>query len=94
MRIASFLKLEGFSWNQRLRLFGLLGVLTLVWACYPVTDTGFSNPQNSGANQWMIEFRTGEEKVQLTMRSSRKRDEGSSGWGFIASRSLRISYRV
>jgi hypothetical protein len=72
--------------DLRLRFVGLLAVLTLLWACYPVSEVSYSNPQDSSANQWLIEIRTGEAKVQLTMRYSRQRDGGgfsfnSTGFG-------------
>ncbi len=70
----------------KLRLVGLLGVLSLVWACYPVSDVTYSN-QETTASQWLIEYRTGEEKVHLTMRYMRKRNDGYgySNTGFTIS---------
>lgn len=63
----------------KFRLLGLLGVLSLVWACYPVTDVIYST-QETTANQWLIEYRTGEEKVQLTMRYTHQREGGGYGY--------------
>lgn len=73
--------------DKKLRLVALLGLLSLVWACYPVTDVTYSNPQESTANQWLIEYKTGEEKVHLTLRYVRKRDDhvGYSNTGFMIS---------
>jgi hypothetical protein len=64
--------------SRKLALVGILGVLTLVLACYPATEVSYSNPQDSGSSQWLIEFRTGEEKVHLEMRYRRQRDTGFS----------------
>src|SRR5262245_1677234 len=76
-RPENLLKTPRFS-AQLPRLIAVLGILTLTWACYPTAETTFSNPQDSTVNQWLIEFRTGEQKIELTMRYSRKRDGGSS----------------
>src|SRR5207244_6388454 len=59
------------------RLVAVLGLLALMWACYPVTDATYSNPQDSGTGQWLIEFRTGEEKVHIEMRYERKSEKGN-----------------
>src|SRR5438552_728208 len=66
------------------RLVAVLGLLALLWACYPVIDTTYSNPQDSGTGKWRIEFRTGEEKVHIEMRYERKSEKGthSSSHGF------------
>jgi hypothetical protein len=50
-----------------------------------VDDITYSNPQETTANQWLIEYRTGEENVHLTMRYTRKRDNsfGYSDTGFM-----------
>lgn len=73
--------------GRKLRLVTLLGLLSLGWACYPVTDVTYSNQQDSAANQWLIEYTTGEEKVHLTLRYVRKRDDhvGYSNTGFMIS---------
>jgi hypothetical protein len=63
--------------NQRLRLIAVLGMLGLFWACYPVTDTTYSSPQDAGTGQWLIEFRTGEEKVHIEMRYERHDAKGN-----------------
>ena len=62
--------------DARFRFFALLAILTLLWACYPVSQVTYSDPQDSSTNQWLIEVKTGEAKVQLTMRYSRQRDGG------------------
>jgi hypothetical protein len=73
--------------DKKLRLVTLVGLLSLVWACYPATDVTYSNPQDSAASQWLIEYKTGEEKVHLTLRYVRKRDDhsGYSNTGFMIS---------
>src|SRR5206468_9550491 len=70
--------------NRQIRLVAVLGLLALLWACYPVIDATFSNPQDSGAGQWLIEFRTGEAKVHIDMRYERTSEKGthSSSHGF------------
>src|SRR5207244_11890135 len=69
---------------RQVRLAAVLGLLAFLWACYPVIDASYSNPQDSGAGQWLIEFRTGEAKVHLEMRYERKSEKGthSSSHGF------------
>src|SRR3954469_6612059 len=71
---------------NRRRIITVLGLssLALVWACYPVTQTTYSNPQDSGTGQWLVEFRTGESKVHMEMRWQRKTEKGSgySSHGF------------
>jgi hypothetical protein len=62
--------------DARFRFFTLLAILTLLWACYPVSQVTYSDPQDSSTNQWLIEVKTGDAKVQLTMRYSRQRDGG------------------
>src|SRR5438876_10888150 len=70
--------------DRHIRLVAVLGLLALMWACYPVIDTSYSNPQDSGTGQWLIEFRTGEEKVHIEMRYERKSEKGnqSNSHGF------------
>src|SRR5438094_2485024 len=70
--------------SRRIRLVSVLGLLVALWACYPVIDTSYSNPQDSGTGQWLIEFRTGEEKVHIEMRYERKSEKGnhSNSHGF------------
>ena len=63
--------------DRRLRLIAVLGMLGLLWACYPVTDTTYSYPQDSGSGQWLIEFRTGEEKIHIEMRYERHDAKGN-----------------
>jgi uncharacterized protein (UPF0335 family) len=69
---------------RKLRLIAVLGMLGLLWACYPVADTSYSYPQDSGTGQWLIEFRTGEEKIHIEMRYERHDAKGnhSSSHGF------------
>src|SRR3989442_8859559 len=70
--------------NTQIRLVAVLGLLALFWACYPVADTSYSNPQETGTGQWLIEFRTGETKVHIEMRYERKSEKGTgfSNHGF------------
>src|SRR5258708_4235800 len=76
--------------DPRIRLVAILGSLVLLWACYPVIDTSYSNPQDSGTSQWLIEFRTGEAKVHIELRYERKSEKGnhSSSHGFSLDPSL------
>ena len=53
-------------------------VMLLLWACYPATEVTYSSPQESSVSQWMIEFKTSEAKLQLTMRYRRERETGFS----------------
>ena len=62
----------------KIRFIGLLAVLTLLWACYPASETTYSNPQETTANQWLIEFRTSKAEIEMTMRYRRTRDSGFS----------------
>src|SRR5437667_1557371 len=75
---------KGIFKAGQFRLVAVLGLLALMWACYPVIDTSYSNPQDSGTGQWLIEFRTGEEKVHIELRYERKSEKGnhSSSHGF------------
>jgi hypothetical protein len=60
--------------NRKLITIGALAALAFVWACYSATKTGYSIPQDT-VSQWLIEFKTGEDKVQMTLRyDSRRRD--------------------
>ncbi len=79
-----FLMNRGIFKAGQIRLVAVLGLLALMWACYPVIDASYSNPQDSGAGQWLIEFRTGEAKVHIEMRYERKSEKGthSSSHGF------------
>src|ERR1051325_3405289 len=63
---------------MKIRFVVLFAILTLLWACYPAPQVSYSNPQESTVNQWLIEFKTNEAKVQLTMRYRRERDSGFS----------------
>src|SRR5687767_13418504 len=60
-----------------MRYVALIVVLALGVACYSASDVTFSNPQTT-ANQWLIEFKTDEAKVQLTMHYRRERENGRS----------------
>ena len=62
--------------SRRIRLVSVLGLLVALWACYPVSDISYSNPQDSGTGQWLIEFRTGEEKVHIELRYERRSEKG------------------
>src|SRR6476620_5560319 len=70
--------------KRRTRLMIALGLLALFWACYPTADTTYSNPQESGTGQWLVEFRTGETNVHMEMRYQRRSEKGSgySSHGF------------
>jgi hypothetical protein len=57
---------------------GMVGILLLLWACYPAAEVSYSNPQESTVNQWLIEFKTSEARLQLTMRYRREGDNGFS----------------
>src|SRR6266550_5755241 len=74
---------------RQIRLVAVTGLLALLWACYPVIDTSYSNPQDSGTGQWLIEFRTGEAKVHIELRYERKSEKGnhSSSHGFTLDQS-------
>jgi hypothetical protein len=56
----------------------MLAALLLLWACYPASEVTYSNPQNTG-NQWLIEYRPTDTKLQLTMRYSRS---GARGFNY------------
>ena len=58
-------------------LFAAMGLMALAWACYAQSVTTYSLPQAS-VSQWMIEFRAGEEKVQMTLRYDQHNE---SHWG-------------
>ena len=51
---------------MKIRFVVLFAILTLLWAYYPAPEVTYSNPQESTVNQWLIEFRTNEAKLQLT----------------------------
>ena len=53
----------------------MLGVMLLAWACYPTAAVTYSHPQNT-TNQWLIELRPGDSKLQLTMNYRRAGDTG------------------
>src|SRR5712691_191029 len=82
--ITRILQLAGALLSKQIRLAAVLGLLALLWACYPVTDTSYSNPQDSGTGQWLIEFRTGETKVHIDLRYERRSEKGTgySSHGF------------
>src|SRR5262245_40350157 len=63
--------------NRPLRRLGLLTILAV--ASYLLIANYSHAQQQPGTGQWMIEFRPGEEKVQVTMRYDRKEE---SGWHF------------
>ena len=56
-------------------------------ACYPSNEVTSSNPQDTINKSWLIEYKTGEQKVHVTLRSIRKRDdhEGHNNTGFTIS---------
>src|SRR6266699_70150 len=73
----TFKRIQGIFRDRRLSLLGLVTILAIFWACYPQMDGSYSSAQQLGSGQWMIEFRAGEEKVQVTMCYDRKEE---SGW--------------
>src|SRR5258707_663530 len=69
--------------TNRLTLVAILILASVAWACSSVTTsltrTAYSIPQDS-ISQWLVEYRPGSDKVQLTLRyESPHRDSG--GWG-------------
>ena len=78
MRSVSLAVVAGTFERNWARIVGVLGLLTLFWACYPAR-TSYTSPQDSTVNQWLIEFRTGEDKVQMTFRYSAPH-KNDSGW--------------
>jgi hypothetical protein len=72
---------EPYLSQRRLGLLGILGGMALLIACYPNTEVSYSNPQDPGAAQWLIEFKTGEDKVHMELRYQRKR-ERDGGYGY------------
>jgi len=54
----------------------LAAVVLVALACY--SEVSYSNPQESTVNQWLIEFKTSEAKLQLSMRYQRQGDRGFS----------------
>jgi hypothetical protein len=67
--------------QRRIGLLAVLGGMALLIACYPNAEVSYSNPQDPGAAQWLVEFRTGEEKVHMELRYQRKR-ERDGGYGY------------
>jgi hypothetical protein len=58
----------------------LVGALLLLWACYPAAKVSYSNPQDTVARQWLIEFKPTEAKIQLSM--SYRRAGNNNGFSF------------
>ena len=54
----------------------LAGALLLLWACYPAAQVSFSNPQDSVARQWLIEYMPSESKLQLGLNYRRAGKNG------------------
>src|SRR6185369_16188098 len=54
----------------------LSGALLLLWACYPGAEVSYSNPQDTVARQWLIEYRTSESKLQLSMNYRKAGNNG------------------
>jgi len=52
--------------------------LSLLWACYSAAEVTYSSPQDSASYQWLIEYKTSEARLQLTMRYQRQGDRGFS----------------
>jgi hypothetical protein len=70
--------------DYRVRLVAAAAILSVLWACYTGSQVSYSNPQESTANQWLIEVGTGDVEIQLTMRYRRENDRGygTSNTGF------------
>jgi hypothetical protein len=60
----------------------LAGSLLLLWACYSDTNISYSNPQDSEARQWLIEYRSSEGKLQLSMSYRRAGAGSNNGFSF------------
>src|ERR1043165_4203553 len=54
----------------------LSGALLLLWACYPAAQVSYSNPQDTVARQWLIEFRPSDSKLQLGLNYRRPGKNG------------------
>jgi hypothetical protein len=71
--------------NYRILPMVVFSACALLWACAPASytndaSTGYAaGVQTSFAGQWLIEFKTGEEKVQISLRYQR---ESKNGFGF------------
>src|SRR5678815_1046065 len=64
---------------MKIRVLAVLAALCLLWACYPAaSEVTYSNPQSITSSQWLIEYSTTDNKLQLTMRYRRTRDTGFS----------------
>src|SRR5688572_18090287 len=63
--------------DNRIKLVAAVAILSVVWACYTGSQVSYSNPQESTVNQWLIEIRTSDAHVQLTMRYYRDGERGS-----------------
>ena len=70
-----------------MKYVALIAVLALAAACYSASEVSYSNPQTT-ANQWLIEFKTDEAKVQLTIATAMSRSMSLFG------SSIRASTRV
>src|SRR6185437_4524036 len=80
--------------SGRLMLALALGLAALVWACSSVSRLSYSEPQNS-VNQWMIEFRTGEDKIQLSLHYRSENRNRDSSWSYSnVSRPIPLSQLV
>ena len=66
---------------MKIRVMSVLAVLCLLWVCYPASEVAYSSPQNT-VNQWLIEFRPTDSKLQLTLRYSRGGGSGFHNTGF------------
>src|SRR5215210_5411661 len=55
-----------------------LAAFAVALGCVPVSFTQDAGGQGSFTGQWMIEFRTGDEKVSLSLRYHSTKDEGGN----------------
>src|SRR5215210_4336825 len=71
--------------DYRIWSVAIFAAVTLLWACAPASYTNDASTgnvagvQTSFNGQWLIEFKTGEDKAQLSLRYQR---ESKNGYGF------------
>lgn len=70
-------RLSHFLADSCIRFIAVLAVLSVVGACFPVTQASYSNQQKvTTVTQWMMEFYNEEAKVHLTLRYYNERIGG------------------